>query len=98
VPELDERERREHSADEATEVAAHGDVRDREREREQADRHTAVNAILHKQAHASQAAEHAEKHQKSEKTRHDLSVEDGPRRFAASYDHVPGPLARPAAR
>jgi len=34
VPELDERERREHSADEATEVAAHGDVRDRERERE----------------------------------------------------------------
>jgi hypothetical protein len=46
----------------------------------------------------SQAAEQAEKHQKSEKTRHDLSVKDGPRRFAASYDHVPEPLARPAAR
>ena len=46
----------------------------------------------------SQAAEQAEKNQKSEKTRHDLSIEDGPRRFAASYDHVPEPLARPAAR
>jgi hypothetical protein len=46
----------------------------------------------------SQAAEQAEKYQKSEKTRHDLSVDDEPRRFAASYDHVPEPLARPAAR
>jgi hypothetical protein len=46
----------------------------------------------------SEAAEQAEKHKKSEKTRHDLPVEDEPRRFAASYDHVPEPLARPAAR
>ena len=43
----------------------------------------------------SQAAKQAEKHQKSEKTRHDLSIEGG---LAVRHNHGPEPLARPAAR